>query len=118
MIKSPFVEYVLEQLRAFEDIALRRMFGGYGIYRRGIMFAIIADDRLFLKTDEENRHEYKDAGMVPFVYDKHDKQGKKKIVTMSYWEVPPHVLESADAFFYWCVKAYDAAVRNKHKKAM
>ena len=28
------------------------MFGGLGVFRRGIMFALVADDVLYMKADE------------------------------------------------------------------
>jgi DNA transformation protein and related proteins len=113
---STFVENVLEQFAAVEGIATRRMFGGMGIYRYGVMFAIIADDRLYFKVDETNKPDYQSAGSVPFIYDKHDKNGNEKLVTMSYWEIPPHVLEDKDLIFRWMVKAHEAGIRAKTKK--
>ena len=115
-INSSFVDNVLEQLVGVEGITTRRMFGGVGIYRYGAMFAIIADDRLYFKVDVANKPDYQDAGSVPFVYDKHDKNGNKKLIAMSYWEVPPHVLEDKDLIFIWMIKANEAAVKAKHKE--
>lgn len=116
MIDSSFVENVLEQLVGVEGISTRRMFGGVGIYRYGVMFAIIADDCLYFKVDEVNKPDYQSAGSVPFIYDKHDKKGEKKVVAMSYWEVPPHVQEDKDLIFSWMVKAHEAGIRAKTKK--
>jgi DNA transformation protein len=39
---------VLEQMADFGFVTARRMFGGAGIYRDGMMFALIADDVLYL----------------------------------------------------------------------
>lgn len=115
-VNSSFVDNVLEQFVGAEGISTRRMFGGVGIYRYGTMFAIIADDRLYFKVNSANKSDYQDAGSVPFIYDKHDKHGGKKLVTMSYWEVPPHVLEDKDLIFIWMTKAHEAAVKAKHKE--
>lgn len=108
-----FVENVLEQFVGVQNITTRRMFGGYGIYRSGVMFAVIADDRLYFKVDAENKQDYQTAGSVPFIYDRHDKQGAKKLITMSYWEVPPHILEDRDLLFKWMIKSHEAAIRAK-----
>lgn len=114
---SSFVDNVLEQFIGVEGISTRRMFGGVGIYRYGAMFAIVADGRLYFKVDEANKPDYQNAGSVPFIYDRHDKHGNKKLVTMGYYEVPPHVLEDRDSIFYWMIKAYEAAVHAKQKEA-
>jgi|CXWL01.1.fsa_nt_gi DNA transformation protein len=115
-VNSSFVENILEQFVGVEGISTRRMFGGVGIYRYGVMFAIIVDERLYFKVDEVNKPDYQSAGSVPFIYDRHDKHGGKKLITMSYWEVPPHVQEDKDLIFYWMTKAHEAAVKSKNKK--
>lgn len=40
---SGFVAHLLELLEPFEGVAAKRMFGGYGIFRDGIMFGLVAD---------------------------------------------------------------------------
>jgi len=43
---SEYVEYLKEVLELFGPITARKMFGGYGIYHNGLMFALVADDTL------------------------------------------------------------------------
>jgi DNA transformation protein and related proteins len=45
---SEFVDFVLESLQPLRGVSARRMFGGHGIYKDGLMFALIADDTLYL----------------------------------------------------------------------
>mgnify|MGYP000279975721 CR=1 FL=1 len=116
MSNSSFVESVLEQLDAVDGITTRKMFGGVGIYRYGTMFALIIEERLYFKVDASNIDDYKTAGSVPFIYDKVDKDGKKKSVTVGYWELPIDVFEDKDLIFKWMVKSHEAAVKNKHVK--
>ena len=76
-----FARFVVEDL--FSDIpAVRanRMFGGYGIYQRDLMFALIASDRLYMKVDEILQAEYESMGCEPFSYE----GGNKKSVMISY----------------------------------
>lgn len=47
--KLEFVEYVAEQCRGAGDIAFRKMFGEYGLYCGGKIFALICDDQFFVK---------------------------------------------------------------------
>ena len=43
---------LLEELFApLGGVSLRRMFGGIGIFKEGIMFALVSDDILYMKTD-------------------------------------------------------------------
>lgn len=117
MLKADsFVEHVLDQLVGVEGLTVRNMFGGTGIYRGGVMFALVVDERLYFKTDEINKQDYQSAGSIPFVYDRHDKKGNNKLIAMSYWEVPPFVMEDKDLMFKWMIKAHEAAVKAKYKK--
>ena len=53
---SEFVEYLNEVFAEFGAIQSKKMFGGYGIYHDGVMFALVSDDTLYLKADETTRN--------------------------------------------------------------
>lgn len=48
-----FIEFCLENLSFVQDLRARKMFGEYGIFSGKYMFAIIADNILFLKIFPE-----------------------------------------------------------------
>jgi len=52
--RNEFVDYVVELMADWATVSARKMFGGYGLYREGLMFALIAEDELFFKTDADN----------------------------------------------------------------
>jgi len=66
---SECADYVVELLAGVGRVVARQMFGGYGLYCDGVMFALIADDVLYLKADEANRPDFERAESAPFVYD-------------------------------------------------
>jgi DNA transformation protein len=39
------------------------MFGGYGLYCEGIMFALIAHATLYFKVDADNQERFTETGM-------------------------------------------------------
>ena len=43
---NDFVEYIQDQLSDWSSINKKRMFGVLGLYRDGIMFGIIAKDKV------------------------------------------------------------------------
>ncbi|MCI9602365.1 MAG: TfoX/Sxy family protein, partial [Lachnospiraceae bacterium] len=49
------VPYVTEQMKDAGEITCRKMFGEYGVYCDGKIFALICDDQLFLKITKEGR---------------------------------------------------------------
>lgn len=97
----------LDVLSVVGSVRSRRMFGGHGIYHGSLMFALVADDVLYMKADEETRAVFKAAGSSPFVYA--GKDGRR--VTISYWEMPPEGFESPTVAERWATLALDAARR-------
>ena len=89
------------------------MFGGAGVYADGVMFAILAEDVLYLKADEASARGFAAEGMKPFTYTPKDKPP----VAMSYWEVPPRFLEEPDELAEWARKAHRIARVGKAKSS-
>lgn len=48
----------------------KSMFGGYGIYRYGKIFAIYAWDIIYMKVGDDNKQDYIDAHSNQFIYNK------------------------------------------------
>lgn len=105
---SEFVQFVIEQMAPVGPARARRMFGGYGIYLDGLMFAIIADERLYLKTDAETQCDFERLDLSPFTY-----VARGRTVALKYYEAPPEVLEEPAAMLEWARKAQGAAMRAK-----
>jgi DNA transformation protein len=81
------------------------MFGGAGVYRDGLMFALVSDNEVFLKADNATAERFRGAGSRPFVYRKGGKP-----VDMSYFSVPDEALDDPDRLKFWADLAYEAAV--------
>ncbi len=112
MAKSnEFVELVLESLRAFGPVTTRRMFGGWGIYREGVFFALIADDTLYFKSDDETRAQFERASPGPFTFEK-----KGERIVTHYYAVPEDAFEDADVMAKWARLGYAAALRRAKAK--
>lgn len=90
MADKAFHEYVMNELFFdLENISSRAMFGGWGIYKDGFIFALIADGQLYFKVDNTNRNDYEKYGSKAFIY---ERPNHKKI-EMSYWELPSEVMD-------------------------
>lgn len=96
-----FRDFVLDQLSSLEGVACRAMFGGCGLYLGAGFFGIVYDGRLYFKTDEETRSEYRDRGMGPFT------PGGNQVLK-TYYEVPEEILEDDEKLAGW---AREAAAR-------
>ena len=94
------------QLSSFEPFDVKKMFGGIGLYKEKLMFAMIADEKLRLKVDDQNQSEFEEAGMKPYFS---NKKGK----SMPYWEVPQIIIDQPEELCRWAQKSFEAAIRSK-----
>jgi DNA transformation protein len=106
-LSDEFLAYVLDQLSPWRSVTARKMFGGAGLYRDGKMFGLIADDVVYFKVDDSNREEFERAGSEPF------KPYPDKSTAMSYFEVPPDVLEEPEELVKWAERSL--AIQSKEK---
>jgi TfoX/Sxy family transcriptional regulator of competence genes/predicted nucleotidyltransferase len=104
-----YTEYIIALLEPLGHIKARKMFGGFGIYQGDIFFALIANDTLYFKVDDNSRPLYESYSSKPFFYE--GKDGKR--VTMSYWEVPVDIFENSPKLAQWVEQAVNAATQSK-----
>lgn len=93
-----FRDFVLDQLRELPGLTCRAMFGGHGLSHRGTFFGIIHQGRLYFKTSPPLRRRYVMQGMAPF-------RPNRRQTLKSYYEVPPDIIEDADALVRWAEEA-------------
>lgn len=85
-------DVVADLFRAFGAVRLKRMFGGAGLYADGLMFAIEANDVIYLKSDKMLAADLEARGAAPFSY-----VAKGVVRTMGgFWSVPDDALDDAD----------------------
>jgi DNA transformation protein and related proteins len=102
-----YLDFIKEQFSDFGQVTLRRMFGGAGIYHDGLMFALIANDTLYLKADEASKGEFEALNLPAFTY---SAKGEKK-VSLSYWRAPEACLDDREEMTRWARMAFEAALR-------
>lgn len=106
-----YCDYILDQLASLRGVSAKRMFGGFGLFKNGLMFGIIIDDILYFKAGDKNRTDYEATGMEPFRY-----SSKGRTVALSYWQVPAEALDDESALQEWAGKACQAAIEAGDKK--
>lgn len=109
---SDFIPFVQELLEDWAPVSARRMFGGHGLYHEGLMFAIVMNQRLYLKSDEVNRPEFEALGLSPFTF-----QMKGKDVALSYRAAPDAFFDASAEAVQWAQSAWAAALRGHLVKA-
>lgn len=97
-------EELVKKLSGLGDISSRKMFGGYGIFENGAMFALISSEGVVhFKTDDSNRIRYEKAGT--------DRHGK-----MPYYAVPDPVLQNDAELQTWAQESIAVAHAAKRKR--
>ena len=105
-------EAIRDIFREAGAIRLRRMFGGLGIYRDDLMFALESGGELYLKVDDATVELFRNLGSGPFTY-----MGRNgKTMTMSYWRLPESALDDPDEAARLANMAIAAAYRAKAGK--
>ncbi len=108
---SDYVEYLKEVFSDFGPVQPKRMFGGYGIFHKGLMFGLVADDVLYLKADEMISLHFTDRELEQFSYEK-----KGKAFKMSYFMAPEDIFDDSEEAKIWADRSYAAAVRSGKPK--
>ena len=70
------------------------------LYERATPPAVVIDEALYLKVDDQTRPAFEAAGCAPYVY-----RGQKTPITLSYWSLPEDALDSPQAMAPWAGRA-------------
>jgi DNA transformation protein len=90
--------------REFGPIALKRFFGGEGIYSGDVMIGMIFSDIIYFKTDEETRKLFLKEHTKPFTF----KKGGETVVT-GWYALPDRLYDEPDELAQWARAAYSVA---------
>ncbi len=101
---ADFTSEVVESLQSVGDVISRSMFGGFGIFESGDMFAIVdSNARLYFKADESTKLRYEAVG---------SEQHKP----MPYFEVPAEIAENESSLIEWATEAAQIAHATSKKR--
>jgi DNA transformation protein len=95
----------------FGTIAVRRLFGGEGIFVKGLIIGLVMDNRIYFKTDEATRPAYLAERCKPFTF----KKGEKRVET-AYLSVPDRLYDEPEELAAWARKAHAVARAKTGKK--
>jgi DNA transformation protein len=98
--------------QSFGRIAVKRLFGGEGIFAGPLMIGLVMRDQLYLRTGDDSRARYVAEKSPPFTFEKGG-----KTVSTAYYSVPDRLLDDVEEFADWARDAQRAAVaRSKRTK--
>ena len=100
--------FITELFLAFGPVEGRRVFNFDGLYIEGTMFGLVANGRVFLKTDTESRKAFAAEDCGPLHYRARDGAD----VEMSYYEMPSRLYDEPEEASAWARRAYDVALKS------
>jgi DNA transformation protein len=90
-------EQLVDALGSLGDVTSKKMFGGYGVFCEGVMFALVdSSGTPHLRTDADSTGRFEAAGS-----EKHSR--------MPYWSIPEPVFEDSDDLTEWATTALEIA---------
>ena len=109
---ATYAEFLREQLAPLGRVTLRRMFGKTGVFCDGVMFAVVTENTLYFRVDDENRETFREAeAFPPLNYAK-----KGVMIDLSFWRVPERLFDEPDELTAWAQAALAAAHRVAAKR--
>jgi len=106
---TEYTEYVLELLEPIGPVRTGRFFGGVGIFKGSLQFAMIMGNSLYFTVDDDTRKKYEQAGMRPFSY----MTKKGRVQVRRYFELPEDVLTDPEQLRLWTNEAVRVAGKTK-----
>jgi DNA transformation protein and related proteins len=102
-----FADFLREQLAPLGGVSLRRMFGKTGVFCDGVMLAMVSENTLYFRVDDQNRATFKEAeAFPPLNYAK-----KGQTIDLAFWRAPERLFDEPDELMAWARAALAAAHR-------
>jgi DNA transformation protein and related proteins len=92
--------------QAFGPIALKRFFGGEGIYAGEIMIGMVFSDTIYFKTDETTRKAFLAERTKPFTF---EKRSTGETVVTGWYALPDRLYDEPDELAEWARAALAVA---------
>jgi DNA transformation protein and related proteins len=110
---DPFGDFVSDLFAPMGDVRIKRMFGGAGVYAQSVMFALLADDVIYLKTDAALRIALEAEGGEVFAWER--PSGGKRM-EMGYVSLPSAAMDDAEDASVWGRRALAVALAARKSK--
>src|SRR3954470_200044 len=102
-----FAEFLREQLAPLGRVTMRRMFGKTGVFCDGLMLAMVRDNTLYFRVDDDNRTVFEEAKSFPPL----NYQKKGGAIALAFWRARERLFDAPDELVRWARAALAAARR-------
>jgi len=106
-----FVDYLLEPMQPLGPVSAKAMPGGCGICIDDLIFALVAGDVPYPKTEAGNLTEFEKQHLSEFRYERNG-----RMINLSYQDAPAETAGDTEAAKLWYNKATAAALNSGQRK--
>jgi DNA transformation protein len=107
----PALDHALELMQGLGGVSAKRMFGGHGLFKDGLMLAIWLGEQLYFKVDAQTAPDFDALDLPPFTY-----EAKGRRSSLSYRLSPPQAHDDAEVMLKWARLAWGCALRAAQSK--
>ena len=101
-----------EMFSSLGTVTIKPMFGGKGVYWKGVIIAVDFHGDILLKADDVTAPAFEAAGAIRWAY-----EGKRgKAVNMPYWSIPAEAFDDPEIMAQWVKRAFEAGLRSAKVK--
>ncbi len=94
---KPVLKDSMQLFEQLGSVKSRSMFGGFGIFIDDAMFALVVNNRLHIRADDQSSKNFQQQGYEPYVYKKRGFPVVTKYFALpeNIWETPELIIEKA-----------------------
>jgi DNA transformation protein and related proteins len=96
-------DFIHELFSPFRDVAIKRMFGGAGLYADGLMFGLVFDGVIYLRVDAASIADFEREGSAPFVYPLMKRRSAQ--ASQHFWRLPDRLYDDPHELATWAGRA-------------
>lgn len=110
-VMRQYVREIIAHFSDFGDLRSQSMFGGYGICKDNIMFALVSEGKFYLRANSKLESTFINQGMEQYIYHK-----KGVPVFMKYYQVHQALWQNEEKLRSFLSCAFVAAMMDSKKK--
>ncbi|ENK2261965.1 TPA: DNA transformation protein [Vibrio parahaemolyticus] len=109
---KPILKDSMKLFEALGNIKSRSMFGGFGLFADETMFALVVNNQLHIRADQQTSSDFETQGLKPYVYKK-----RGFPVVTKYYAISSELWESSDRLIEVAKKSLENAKLEKEQQA-
>ncbi|GLR03022.1 DNA transformation protein [Vibrio hyugaensis] len=109
---KPILKDSMKLFEALGTIKSRSMFGGFGLFADETMFALVVNNRLHIRADQQTSSDFETQGLKPYVYKK-----RGFPVVTKYYAISDDLWDSTDRLIDVAKQSLETAKQEKKQQA-